>query len=109
MRKVKGLIGQDVISFADGHKLGSVKDVIISEDQKHLMALVLSEGGPTLIGQLAAADVLDELCLSVSPLVVGGDAARVTDIATTTNRHYDLARVLEEDSMLLLRYVRHRA
>jgi riboflavin biosynthesis pyrimidine reductase len=71
--------------------------------------VVLSEGGPTLIGQLAAADVLDELCLSLSPLVVGGDAARVTDIAATTNRRYDLARVLEEDAMLLLRYVRHRA
>jgi riboflavin biosynthesis pyrimidine reductase len=68
--------------------------------------VVLSEGGPTLIGQLAAADVLDELCLSVSPLIVGGDAARVTDIASTTNRRYELARVLEEDSMLLLRYVR---
>jgi riboflavin biosynthesis pyrimidine reductase len=68
--------------------------------------VVLSEGGPTLIGQLAAADVLDELCLSVSPLIVGGDAARVTDIAATVNRRYDLARVLEEDSMLLLRYVR---
>lgn len=70
--------------------------------------VVLSEGGPTLIGQLAAADVLDELCLSVSPLVVGGDAARVTDIAATTHGRYDLARVLEEDSMLLLRYVCHR-
>jgi riboflavin biosynthesis pyrimidine reductase len=70
--------------------------------------VVLSEGGPTLIGQLAAADVLDELCLSLSPLVVGGDAARVTDIATTTSSRHHLARVLEEDSMLLLRYVRHR-
>ena len=70
--------------------------------------VVLSEGGPTLIGQLAAADVLDELCLSLSPLIVGGDAARVTDIAVTTNRRHVLERVLEEDSMLLLRYVRHR-
>jgi riboflavin biosynthesis pyrimidine reductase len=70
--------------------------------------VVLSEGGPTLIGQLAAADVLDELCLSLSPLVVGGDAARVTDIAATTHGRYDLVRVLEEDSMLLLRYVCHR-
>jgi hypothetical protein len=42
----------------------------------------------------------------VSPLIVGGDAARVTDVAATTFGRYDLARVLEEDSMLLLRYVR---
>jgi riboflavin biosynthesis pyrimidine reductase len=70
--------------------------------------VVLSEGGPTLIGQLAVADVLDELCLTVSPLVVGGDAARVTDVVTTVTRRFALARALEEDSMLLLRYVRPR-
>jgi riboflavin biosynthesis pyrimidine reductase len=68
--------------------------------------IVLTEGGPTLIGQLAMADVLDELCLSVSPLIVGGDAARVTDVALTTHRRYDLCRVLEAESMLLLRYAR---
>ncbi|HEV8297201.1 MAG TPA: dihydrofolate reductase family protein [Acidimicrobiales bacterium] len=70
--------------------------------------VVLSEGGPTLIGQLAAADVLDELCLTVSPLLVGGDAARVTDVDMTMHRRFMLARVLEEDSMLLLRFVRQR-
>jgi riboflavin biosynthesis pyrimidine reductase len=68
--------------------------------------IVLSEGGPTLIGQLALADVLDELCLSLSPLIVGGDAARVTDVPVTTHRTYELCRVLEDASMLLLRYVR---
>lgn len=69
--------------------------------------VVLSEGGPTLIGQLAVADVLDELCLTVSPMIVGGDASRVTDTTTTvTDRRYTLSRVIEEDSMLVLRYVR---
>ena len=69
--------------------------------------VVLSEGGPTLIGQLAVADVLDELCLTVSPMVVGGDASRVTDATTPPiDRRYELARVLEEDAMLLLRNVR---
>ncbi|HEX7096795.1 MAG TPA: dihydrofolate reductase family protein, partial [Acidimicrobiales bacterium] len=74
---------------------------------EHGANVVLSEGGPTLIGQLALADVLDELCLSVSPLIVGGDAARVTDVADVAIRRFELARVLEEDSMLLLRYVRY--
>jgi riboflavin biosynthesis pyrimidine reductase len=70
--------------------------------------VVLSEGGPTLIGQLAAADVLDELCLTISPMVVGGDASRVTDATTPPiDRRYRLARMLEQDAMLLLRYVRH--
>lgn len=74
---------------------------------EHGADVVLSEGGPTLIGQLVVADVLDELCLSLSPLVVGGDAARVTDVPDVVHRRFDLVRVLEEDSMLLLRYV-HR-
>jgi riboflavin biosynthesis pyrimidine reductase len=69
--------------------------------------VVLSEGGPTLIGQLAVADVLDELCLTMSPMVVGGDASRVTDATTPAiDRRYGLARVLEDNGMLLLRYVR---
>jgi riboflavin biosynthesis pyrimidine reductase len=37
---------------------------------------VLTEGGPSLLGSLLAVDALDELCLTTSPLVVGGDASR---------------------------------
>src|SRR5205823_5681053 len=40
-------------------------------------ARVLAEGGPTLNGQLVAAGLLDELCLTVSPLLTGGDAKRI--------------------------------
>ena len=38
---------------------------------------VLVEGGPTLLGEIVAAGVLDELCLTWSPLVVGGGAPRI--------------------------------
>lgn len=38
---------------------------------------ILTEGGPTLLGQLVAADLLDELCLTISPLIEGGLAGRV--------------------------------
>ena len=37
--------------------------------------VVLCEGGPTWLGELVAADRLDELCLSISPLM-GGDPLR---------------------------------
>ena len=33
---------------------------------------LLCEGGPHLFGALIAADLVDELCLTVSPLLVGG-------------------------------------
>jgi riboflavin biosynthesis pyrimidine reductase len=40
---------------------------------------LLCEGGPTLLGHLAAGGVLDELCLSISPLLVGGPSRRILD------------------------------
>ena len=39
--------------------------------------VVLCEGGPTWLGELVAADRLDELCLSISPLM-GGDPLPVS-------------------------------
>ena len=42
---------------------------------------VLTEGGPRLVGELAHAGVLDELCLTWSPLVVAGPAPRIADAA----------------------------
>ena len=38
---------------------------------------MLAEGGPTLNGQLAAAGLLDELCLTLLPLLAGGEAKRI--------------------------------
>jgi riboflavin biosynthesis pyrimidine reductase len=40
---------------------------------------VLCEGGPRLLGTLAAADRVDELCLSVAPLLTGPGAGRIID------------------------------
>ena len=34
--------------------------------------MVLTEGGPSLLGELIALDLLDELCLTIAPLA-GGD------------------------------------
>ncbi|MBG0830861.1 pyrimidine reductase family protein [Planomonospora sp. ID67723] len=66
---------------------------------------VLCEGGAKVNGQLAAAGLVDELCLTVSPMLVGGSAARILDggDALTGLR---LAHVLEEDGFLFTRYVR---
>ncbi|MEZ0366119.1 pyrimidine reductase family protein [Mycobacterium sp. pUA109] len=38
---------------------------------------VLTEGGPTLLGSLIDADLLDELCLTIAPRLVGGTARRI--------------------------------
>jgi len=69
---------------------------------------ILVEGGPMLLGQVVAARLLDELCLTISPVLEGGYATgRVTanqgHAALTGLR---LASVLEDDGFLLTRYVR---
>lgn len=69
-----------------------------------------SEGGPTLLGDLVAADLLDELCLSVSPILEGGVAGRIVVHPTAVAlRRLTLDHVLLADGMLLTRYSRAAA
>ncbi|MFC0556390.1 pyrimidine reductase family protein [Planotetraspora thailandica] len=66
---------------------------------------ILCEGGPRLNAQLAAAGLVDEVSLTISPLLLGGDAARILNgVASQTS--LVLAQVLEEDGFLFCRYVR---
>jgi riboflavin biosynthesis pyrimidine reductase len=69
--------------------------------------VVLCEGGPSLNGQLVAADALDELCLSLAPVVAGGSSPRMAHgLVPPQVTGLRLDRVLESDGMLFLRYVR---
>jgi riboflavin biosynthesis pyrimidine reductase len=70
---------------------------------------VLCEGGPQLLGYLAAAGVLDELCLTVSPLLAGPGATRITAGESFPARPMSLAHVLAEDGFLFCRYVAQRS
>jgi riboflavin biosynthesis pyrimidine reductase len=66
---------------------------------------VLAEGGPSLNSQLAAAGLLDELCLTVSPVLVGGDAKRVLSGAGLAGPALlQLCSVCEEDGFVFLRF-----
>ena len=67
--------------------------------------LVLCEGGPSLNGQLLAAGVVDELCLSLAPMLVGGDGHRIFGSAPIDPAHeLTLLAVAEANGTLLLRY-----
>jgi riboflavin biosynthesis pyrimidine reductase len=70
------------------------------------LAQILCEGGPRLFGSLLAADAVDELCLTVSPLLAGPGAGRITLGAPTQTLRLTLRHVLEADGALMLRYVR---
>jgi len=69
---------------------------------------ILVEGGPMLLGEFVADGLLDELCLTISPVLEGGHAeGRVTTShGPTALTGLGLATVLEDEGFLLTRYVR---
>ena len=72
---------------------------------------VLLEGGPALLRQVAEAGLLDDLCLTFSPVLEGGKAGRILsppDAAAGSSpvAGLSLAHVLEDDGSLLCRYLR---
>jgi riboflavin biosynthesis pyrimidine reductase len=72
---------------------------------EHGVRVLLCEGGPTLNGSLLAAGLVDELFLSVSPLLAGGAGpATVIGAALEPAVGMDLVWALEHESCLFLRY-----
>ena len=66
---------------------------------------VLVEGGPSLNAQLVAQGVVDELCLTLSPRLVAGDARRILHgSALPLPVSADLVAVYEEDGFVFFRY-----
>jgi riboflavin biosynthesis pyrimidine reductase len=72
---------------------------------------ILAEGGPHLLGQLAAAGLLDEFCVTVSPVLAGGQAGRIIQgpPGSGAPARLDLAHVLTDDGYLFCRYLVRRA
>jgi riboflavin biosynthesis pyrimidine reductase len=103
---------------ADRARAAEVADVIIAGDDVDLARAVsalakrghtnvLSEGGPGIAAQLAAAGLLDEVCLTVAPLLAAGEARRILDgAALAPPSALELGRVLEADGYLFLGYRR---
>jgi riboflavin biosynthesis pyrimidine reductase len=96
--------------------------IIAGEDQVDVAAAVaalaarghrriLAEGGPHLLGQLAAAGLLDELCVTISPVLAGGQAGRIIQgpPGSEAPARLDLAHVLTGDGYLFCRYLVGRA
>jgi riboflavin biosynthesis pyrimidine reductase len=94
-----------------------VADVIVAGDEEvdlgaALSALrerglgrVLCEGGPHLLGDLSAAGLLDELCLSFSPTLAGPGASRIIAGAQADARPLTLTQILaDDDGFLFFRY-----
>lgn len=94
----------DVI-VAGEHDVEAAVAVAILAERGHTR--ILTEGGPRLFHSLLEADMLDELCLTISPLLAGPGnhplaAAPLTPAVPLPMRH-----VLEQDGSVFLRCGRH--
>ena len=79
----------------------------LAELHRRGAAVVLCEGGPTWNGRMTEAGLVDELCLSISPILAGGTSSRiVADAARAVPTRMRLSRLLAEDDLLFARYTR---
>lgn len=66
---------------------------------------VLCEGGPHLLAHIIEAARLDELCLTLTPKIVGGHATRMIQTPRQLSGDWRLAHLIEEGGTLLTRWL----
>ncbi|MET8114228.1 pyrimidine reductase family protein [Streptomyces prasinus] len=97
--------GARVVTAGEGTGVDPERAVRALAERGHTR--LLTEGGPRLLGQLVAAGMLDELCLTVAPMLTAGDAQRIAGgPSVTLPRRFTLKSMLEEDGFLFTRYAR---
>lgn len=69
---------------------------------------VLCEGGPSLHGDLVDLDLVDEVCLTVAPVLAAGAAPRIAHGSSAADRAMSLGHAITVDDVLLTRWVRDR-
>jgi riboflavin biosynthesis pyrimidine reductase len=100
-------------------RLRQVADVLVAGEERVDLAKavdelagrglprLLCEGGPRLLGDVVAAGLLDELCLSLAPKVVGGQGTRIV-LGEPLDAPFVPGHLLEQDGVLFGRYVARR-
>ncbi|MFE4368120.1 pyrimidine reductase family protein [Streptomyces sp. NPDC056835] len=100
--------GVEVVIAGDGS--GADPERVVPALADRGLVRLLTEGGPRLLGQFVAAGVLDELCLTVSPMLASGYAQRIAGgPAPAVPERFALASLLEQDGFLFTRYRRVRS
>lgn len=104
---LRAALGDDRVIVADGPVPGAV-DVATAVRALATRGLtrVHAEGGPTLLSALVAAGAVDELCLTLGPLLVGGPAPRILDTPAWLDPpvRLELAHLLRAGDTLLGRW-----
>ena len=103
-RRSLAAAGADVRVIAeqsiDGH---AVRDTLAAAGWTR----ALCEGGPRLFGQLIADGVVDDLCLTLAPLLAAGPEGRIATAPQTAVTSMRPAHVLaDDDGTVLTRWIR---
>jgi riboflavin biosynthesis pyrimidine reductase len=115
------LTSSSAAASPNGEALAPVADVVPCGDDavdplllRHALVsrghtTIHCEGGPSFFGALVAADVVDELTLTIDPTLEGGAGPRITRGTAPDLRRMRPTHVLRGDGdVLLTRYVRAR-
>lgn len=98
--------GAEVVTAGEG--AGADPARVVRALAERGLTRLLTEGGPRMLGQFVAAGALDELCLTVSPLLTAGGAQRIAGgPGLAVPERFVLASVLEEAGFLFTRYRRY--
>jgi len=101
-----------IVDLGDGPELPSAE--VLAAARARGGSMVLTEGGPRLLGQLAVGGLLDELFLTISLVLAGrGDTGRPglvagLELLPGRNEPAELLTVRRHGSYLFLRYAMRR-
>lgn len=99
--------GVDVIRVGD-EEVDLAAALVAIPDVAPGTTFVQLEGGPSLNGAFAEADLLDELNLTTSPAIVGGDGLRLVTRAEDLSLRYELMQMAVDDEAFVFSRWRRR-
>ena len=73
-------------------------DTLIDTLREHGYDAIVCEGGPSLAGQLVDAGLVDELCLTTSPLLTGAASSDLRALDVAGRHDLELAQLLTDET-----------
>jgi riboflavin biosynthesis pyrimidine reductase len=97
----------DVIDCSGGDPARVDEAAVLTALTERSLHRVLTEGGPMLLSSFVERGMLDELCLTIAPCVVGGQAQRIATGPGQLVTRMRCAHILTDaDGYLYTRYVK---
>jgi riboflavin biosynthesis pyrimidine reductase len=105
------IMPEDTQTPVTDFKLDVIKAGKGSVDLNRAMAqlpgnFVQLEGGALLNASMFAANLVDEINLTISPMVTGADSPRLANGAPPLHSDYQVAHILEDNGFMFIRYLR---